>query len=186
MLKLIQRCGLKSESFLLFNLTGSWERIFEIDGFLSSQRWLIQQYVPRRWWSICIRWEPIQFSIIVAILSIFLPLQTVKQYVRKWSCFKKVILHLLAICLNIIFFIITQTGFIERNSFQLICYVIILLLQPIWFIIVFSSGLIHANHGESIKEYLLNQLKNATTDVFLFSFFSQPSSIILMIIGRYC
>jgi len=32
-----------------------------------------------------------------------------------------------------------------------------------------NLGLIHANHGESIKEYLLQQLKNATTDV-CFSF----------------
>jgi len=30
---------------------------------------------------------------------------------------------------------------------------------------LYALGLIHANHGESIKEYLLNQLKNATTDM---------------------
>lgn len=30
---------------------------------------------------------------------------------------------------------------------------------------LYALGLIHANHGESIKEYLLQQLKNATTDM---------------------
>ena len=41
-------------------------------------------------------------------------------------------------------------------------------------------GLIHANHGESIKEYLLNQLKNATTDVCLNFYSSQGGHAVTM------
>ena len=31
--------------------------------------------------------------------------------------------------------------------------------------LLFSPGLIHANHGGEMTDYLLNQLKDATTDV---------------------
>ena len=32
-------------------------------------------------------------------------------------------------------------------------------------VLFFFSGLIHANHGENITDYLLNQVKDATSDV---------------------
>ena len=39
---------------------------------------------------------------------------------------------------------------------------------------LYALGLIHANHGGTMIEYLLNQLKEATTDVSYQSFIGVP------------
>ena len=48
---------------------------------------------------------------------------------------------------------------------------------------LFYLGLIHANHGQQIKDYLLQQLKLATTDVRAFNLlFPKKSSSV----NQYC